>query len=123
MEATMINCPNCGAPIVAAKCEYCGTRFPGFEPVKPNDIYESYTGMVESGALTVNEARRLFDLDPIKDWAQPFSPLDAYGQGEIVSFHGELHRSLISNNVWSPKYGNVWEPVKFVQIINKGARV
>lgn len=23
----MTNCPNCGAPIVAAKCEYCGTVF------------------------------------------------------------------------------------------------
>ena len=23
----MTNCPNCGAPIVAAQCEYCGTRF------------------------------------------------------------------------------------------------
>lgn len=23
----MTNCPNCGAPIVANKCEYCGTVF------------------------------------------------------------------------------------------------
>lgn len=24
---TMINCPNCGAPVVADVCEYCGTVF------------------------------------------------------------------------------------------------
>ena len=28
------NCPNCGAPIVGNKCEYCGTIF--------NDIQEKY---------------------------------------------------------------------------------
>ena len=28
------NCPNCGAPIVGNKCEYCGTIF--------NDIREKY---------------------------------------------------------------------------------
>lgn len=30
----MSNCPNCGAPIVGNKCEYCGTIF--------NDIQEKY---------------------------------------------------------------------------------
>ena len=29
----MYNCPNCGAPITRAKCEYCGTVF-NFEAVK-----------------------------------------------------------------------------------------
>lgn len=31
-----LNCPNCGAPIIGAKCEYCGTQFYDFADIELN---------------------------------------------------------------------------------------
>lgn len=28
----MTNCPNCGAPVIGSRCEYCETHFPGYRP-------------------------------------------------------------------------------------------
>lgn len=65
----MSNCPNCGAPIVADQCEYCGTRFSdgGLYPTQtmPRDAYDSYEKMIQSGVVTANEARALLGLNPI----------------------------------------------------------
>ena len=30
-----LNCPNCGAPISGAKCEYCGTQFFDIADIEP----------------------------------------------------------------------------------------
>lgn len=68
----MTNCPNCGAPIVAPVCEYCGTVHRGFRAMTPGimddgwditkiDQYLSY------GAITPNEARELVGLSRIDE--------------------------------------------------------
>ena len=64
----MTNCPNCGAPIVSTKCEYCGTVFSGWKPPKdcvPEvDILkeqEAIVRMVQTGLMTANEARLALD--------------------------------------------------------------
>lgn len=32
------NCPNCGMPIVGAKCEYCGTQFYDMADISADDF-------------------------------------------------------------------------------------
>ena len=47
------------------------------------------------------------------EWVQPLGASDAYNTGDIVSFEGELYRSLIDGNVWSPSaYPAGWEVVE-----------
>ena len=29
-----LNCPNCGAPLVSEKCQYCGTLFYDFSAIE-----------------------------------------------------------------------------------------
>lgn len=66
----MSNCPNCGAPIVSSKCEYCGTVHG--RDVSSNDpcLYVEFNKeailhktinerLYESGIFTANELRRL----------------------------------------------------------------
>ena len=77
----MTNCPNCGAPIVASRCEYCGTVFRAPEPIESRirqtsdeitfDLYSAYKnagdnasvnvimGCLKSGILTPNEAKTM----------------------------------------------------------------
>lgn len=56
----MNNCPNCGAPIVAPVCDYCGTRhYYGPEDV---EVTSKIVNAVESGLMTPNEARGLLGL-------------------------------------------------------------
>lgn len=70
----MTNCPNCGAPVVADQCEYCGTVFRD----RRKDLIDNtvtlqmhITGAellqkcVESMIITPNEARRRMGFDPI----------------------------------------------------------
>ena len=57
----MSNCPNCGAPIVAPVCDYCGTRHWGFEQVSGHPA-SKVTQMLDQGLITANEARRMMGL-------------------------------------------------------------
>lgn len=44
------------------------------------------------------------------EWAQPLGASDAYNTGDIVSYKGELYRSTVDGNVWSPEaYPAGWE--------------
>lgn len=48
----MTNCPNCGAPVQGAVCEYCGTHFVDYSHIDPgkstqmiklgNHLFEAY---------------------------------------------------------------------------------
>lgn len=42
-----------------------------------------------------------FDGD-IPIWTQPLGSLDAYMQGDVVSFEGQIWVSIVDNNVWQP---------------------
>lgn len=55
------NCPNCGAPIIAPVCDYCGTRHWGFEEV-PGHPASKVTQMLSQGLITPNEAREMMGL-------------------------------------------------------------
>ncbi len=59
----MINCPNCGAPIVSDKCEYCGTVFhrPSGIAISADCTAEVVSKLVDQGVITVNEARSHFE--------------------------------------------------------------
>lgn len=44
------------------------------------------------------------------EWSRPTGAHDAYNRGDIVSFNGELYRSLIDGNIWSPEeQPTLWE--------------
>lgn len=50
----MSNCPNCGAPIISAKCEYCGTVH---DAVKHKANIEEIKKLYEASVLTANQIR------------------------------------------------------------------
>lgn len=46
-------------------------------------------------------------------WVQPIGAVDAYNEGDIVSYNDKLYKSLINANVWSPDaYPTGWEEYK-----------
>lgn len=43
-------------------------------------------------------------------WVQPIGAMDAYNEGDIVSYKDKLYKSLINANVWEPDvYPTGWE--------------
>lgn len=49
-----------------------------------------------------------FTDDGVSIWTQPLGATDAYMNGDVVSFGGQLWTSTVDNNVWQPGiYG--WE--------------
>lgn len=49
-----------------------------------------------------------FTEDGVSIWTQPLGATDAYSEGDVVSFGGQLWISTVSGNVWQPGvYG--WE--------------
>lgn len=43
-------------------------------------------------------------------WTRPSGAHDAYNKGDIVNYNGQLYRSLIDGNTWSPEeYPAGWE--------------
>lgn len=43
-------------------------------------------------------------------WVQPIGAMDAYNEGDIVSYKDKLYKSLINANVWAPDvYPTGWE--------------
>lgn len=59
----MNNCPNCGAPIVAAQCEYCGTVFPEYVSKKMSPItqYLQKDNVVRKRKRTLEQQRLELD--------------------------------------------------------------
>lgn len=50
--------------------------------------------------------------DGYPEWVQPLGASDAYNTGDIVSYNGNLYKSLIDGNTWSPDvYPAGWEKV------------
>lgn len=41
--------------------------------------------------------------DGYPEWVQPLGATDAYNEGDIVSYNGNLYISIIDANTWSPK--------------------
>lgn len=116
----MANCPNCGAPIVADQCEYCGTVFRTLIKCSHDALkcHETVERLLASGIVTANEARELCGLNRmdthIPEWRIPFTPAEAYSEGELVSYHGVVRRSLINRNVYPPIHDSVWETVEHI---------
>lgn len=78
--------------------------------------WELYTGGESSDTETPTEP----STDPSEgddepetsypDFVQPTGAHDAYNIGDIVKFNGQLYKSTINNNVWSPDaYPQGWE--------------
>ena len=82
--SNMTNCPNCGAPIVASKCEYCGTVFRNAIPLNSartfleleNEYLKCHISVQQlydeaifamraysNGIVTINEAREMIGLE------------------------------------------------------------
>ena len=48
-----------------------------------------------------------------QDWIAPSGAHDAYNQGDIVNYNGDLYESLMDGNVWSPDvYPAGWQAVE-----------
>lgn len=48
--------------------------------------------------------------DGYPEWVQPLGASDAYNNGDIVSYNGDLYKSVIDGNIWSPDtYPAGWE--------------
>lgn len=47
----MTNCPNCGAPLVGGRCEYCGTLSPDAEE-KIQELRRQIDELVSLGRIT-----------------------------------------------------------------------
>lgn len=71
------NCPNCGAPVRGAECEYCGTYF-GVKTsyVKP-EAYKPSVSLeaMRRSAFTLNE---LSDILGAQTWRAVMPPRDAH---------------------------------------------
>lgn len=54
-----LNCPNCGAVITGATCEYCGSVFSNKAEIEPIKVEPSkIIPLLHGKALTPNEARK-----------------------------------------------------------------
>lgn len=54
IKNNVLNCPNCGAPITGANCEYCGSVFYDFANIDADGI--SYVRMRVDGKLFIFRA-------------------------------------------------------------------
>jgi len=73
IKETVLNCPNCGAPITGATCEYCGTIFYDFanleigKPVyirmKVNDSLLIFKAIVTNADFQVIGNEPIFYMD------------------------------------------------------------
>lgn len=54
IKNNVLNCPNCGAPITGANCEYCGSVFYDFANIDADGI--SYVRMKFGGKLFIFRA-------------------------------------------------------------------
>lgn len=50
----MTNCPNCGAPLVGGRCEYCGTLSPEAEE-KIQELRRQMDELVSLGRMSIGE--------------------------------------------------------------------
>lgn len=70
MSGDLTNCKNCGAPLPGypCKCEYCGTVYGEYDAeydlkYDAKDVLAKF----ESGAVTVNDARRMIGMGSLHD--------------------------------------------------------
>lgn len=57
------SCPNCGAPITAPVCDYCGTRHLGLEQVPTSKVVD----MLDKGLISINQAREMVGLKRLEE--------------------------------------------------------
>lgn len=88
----MSNCPNCGAPIIAPVCDYCGTRHYGFEQV-PGHPAQKVAQLLDNGLITVNEAREMLGY-PRRSRLQECAMEAAAVLRKSYSIHRELEHDL-----------------------------
>lgn len=72
------NCPNCGAPVRGAECEYCGTYFGVKTSYVKSEVHKPSVSLVEA------TRRSSFTLDEMSDilggqtWRAVMPPRDAH---------------------------------------------
>lgn len=81
-------------------------------------LYKVILDHVSQADWTPDVAVSLYDAIGLDDsgypvWSQPTGAHDAYNTGDIVNYNGELYRSLVDGNVYSPDaYPAGWEKVE-----------
>ncbi len=87
----------------------------GANGVGDPQLYKVITAHTSQDAWTPDNAASLFSAIGLDDggypiWSQPSGAHDAYNTGDIVSYNGELYKSLIDGNIYSPEaYPAGWE--------------
>lgn len=73
----------------------------------PN-VYPAGWEKVEESTVEPEEPEEPSEDYP--EWVQPTGAHDAYNTGDIVSYNGQLYKSLIDGNTWAPDvYPQGWE--------------
>lgn len=89
----------------------------GENAVGDPQLYQVLQDHTSSAEWTPDTATSLYKAigvteEGYPEWVQPLGASDAYNTGDIVSHNGELYKSTIDNNVWSPDtYPQGWEVV------------
>lgn len=87
----------------------------GFNSVGDPQLYQVLQAHTSAEQWPPDSASGLYKKIGISDsgypeWVRPLGATDAYNTGDIVSYNGELYRSVMDANVWSPdEYPAGWE--------------
>ena len=87
----------------------------GVNSVGDPQLYQVLQAHISAAEWTPDTTPGLYKVVGVTEsgypkWVQPLGAADAYNEGDIVSFSGELFRSVIDGNVWSPDtYPAGWE--------------
>lgn len=87
----------------------------GINGVGDPQIYKVIQEHISQPDWTPDTANSLFKAIGVSpsgypEWSQPVGAEDAYNNGDIVSYNGQLYKSIIDGNVWSPDiYPQGWE--------------
>lgn len=90
----------------------------GTNPVGDPQLYKVVQAHTSQADWTPDATPALYDAFGLDDagyplWAQPSGAHDAYNAGDIVNYNGQLYKSAIDGNVWSPDvYPAGWETVE-----------
>lgn len=78
-------------------------------------LYKVVQAHTSAAEWTPDKEASLYDAIGLDEsgypvWARPSGAHDAYNSGDIVNYNGDLYRSKIDGNTWSPEeYPAGWE--------------
>lgn len=117
-----------GATLTDEQASKCAAMFPRWDTAtayKINDrvrygdrLYKVIQDHVSQADWTPDVAVSLYAVISLDNsgfpvWSQPTGAHDAYNNGDIVNYNGDLYRSSIDGNVYSPdEYPAGWEKVE-----------